>query len=187
MKNNKRISLGLFFLLLGLTYFSVQAIHHKGVARPNFSGTWKTKASISMGGNIYCSFIEGDRMNVKSLKIEEQANFLTIETNAKSKSAKIQEKWRFNVNENQGRDSLGINKKYTVKLSADRRTMTVNSVVQQMVPTPYHVDVPKKAISYVTEVWHLSDDGQSITIHSNAKSNLWGGVRSWETIFEKVI
>lgn len=187
MKNKKRVLLGLFFLLVGIAYFSVQAIEHKGLDRTNFSGTWKTKESISMGGNIFCSFIEGDRMNVKTLKIAEQANFLTIETNAESKSAKIQEKLSFNVKGNQGRDSLGIDKKYTVKLSADRKTLTVNSVVQQMVPTPYHVDLQKKAISYVTEVWHLSEDGQSITIHSNAKSNLWGGARTWITVFEKVI
>jgi hypothetical protein len=65
--------------------------------------------------------------------------------------------------------------------------MTVNSVVQQMVPTPYHVDVQKKAISYVTEVWHLSQDGKSISVRSKAKSTLWGGERAWVTVFEKVI
>jgi hypothetical protein len=187
MKNKKRVLLGLFFLLVGVAYFSVQAIEHKGLDRANFSGTWKTEESISMGGNIFCSFIEGDRMNVKTLKIAEKANFLTIETNAESKSAKIQEKLSFNVKGNQGRDSLGIDKKYTVKLSVDRKTMTVNSVVQQMVPTPYHVDVQKKAISYVTEVWHLSQDGKSISVRSKAKSTLWGGERAWVTVFEKVI
>ena len=47
--------------------------------RPNFSGEWKSKESISMGGNIVCTYGEGDRMLSKTMKIAEQADFLTIE------------------------------------------------------------------------------------------------------------
>jgi hypothetical protein len=38
---------------------------------------------------------------------------------------------------------------------------------------------------YVTEVWKLSNDGKSISVQANAKSNLFGGERSWKTVFDK--
>jgi hypothetical protein len=63
--------------------------------------------------------------------------------------------------------------------------MTVNSIVNLMVATPYHVDVQEQMLVYVTEVWKLSDDGKSISVQANAKSNLYGGGRSWKTVFDK--
>ena len=72
-------------------------------------------------------------------------------------------------------------------MSADGQTMTVNSIVHLMVATPYHVNVQKQAFVYVTEVWKLSNDGKSISVQANAKSNLFNGERSWETIFDKVL
>jgi hypothetical protein len=64
--------------------------------------------------------------------------------------------------------------------------MTVNSIVHLVVPTPYHVDIQEQLIVYVTEVWKLSDDGKSITVHANAKSKLYSEERSWNTVFDRV-
>ena len=63
--------------------------------------------------------------------------------------------------------------------------MTVNSIVHKMVPTPYHVEVKEQLVVYVTEVWKLSDDGKSISVQANAKSNQFGEARSWKTIFDR--
>ena len=76
-------------------------------------------------------------------------------------------------------------KKFTVKLSADRQTMTVNSIVHKMVPTPSNINVLKQMVVYVTEVWKLSNDGKSISVQANAKSTLGGVERSWKTVFDK--
>jgi hypothetical protein len=43
----------------------------------------------------------------------------------------------------------------------------------------------KPEFAYVTEVWKLSSDGKSITVHANVKSTLFSEVRSWKTVFEK--
>ncbi|MEN9729708.1 MAG: hypothetical protein RLZ91_825 [Bacteroidota bacterium] len=190
MKNNKIILLSLCLLLTAVGYFTMQAWQKKGFDATSFSGEWKAKESIGLGGNIVCSFVADDRMNANVLKIAEQANFLTIETKnapSKAKSAQFQEKLTFNGQENQSISREGIDKKYTVKLSADRKTMTIHTTINQMVATPYHANVQMKAISNVTEVWHLSQDGKSISVRSKAKSTLWGGERAWVTVFEKVI
>jgi hypothetical protein len=55
-----------------------------------------------------------------------------------------------------------------------------------MVATPYHVNVQKQMFVDVTEVWKLSNDGKSISVQANAKSNLIGAGRSWKTVFYKV-
>jgi hypothetical protein len=70
-------------------------------------------------------------------------------------------------------------------LSADGKTMTINSIVHLMVPAPYNIKVQKQLIVYVTEVWKLSNDGKSITVLANAKSNSFGDARSWKTVFDK--
>jgi hypothetical protein len=49
-----------------------------------------------MGGNIVCTYDEGDRMLSKTMKIAEQADFLTIEVPNPSPGAaliKSQENW----------------------------------------------------------------------------------------------
>ena len=66
-------------LLAGVIYFAVQSQQKNGTHRANFSGEWKSKESISMGGNIVCTYDEDDRMLSKTMKIAEQADFLTIE------------------------------------------------------------------------------------------------------------
>ena len=155
----------------------------------NFSGEWKSKESISMGGNIVCLYDEGDRMRSKTMKIAEQADFLTIEVPNPSPGAALatsQEKLAFDGKESQISDGQGRGKKFTVKLSADGQTMTVNSIVHLMTATPFNVSVQKQAFVYVTEVWKLSNDGQSIIVQANAKSTILGDDRSWTTVFDKV-
>ena len=189
MKNKRNVLSCLIILLTGVIYFAVQAQQKNGTHRANFSGEWKSKESISMGGNIVCSYDEGDRMLSKTMKIVEQANFLTIDVPNPSPGAPLttsQEKLAFDGKESQINHGRERGKKFTVKLSADGQTMTVNSIVHLVVATPYHVNVQKQAFVYVTEVWKLSNDGKSISVQANAKSNLFSGERSWKTVFDKV-
>jgi len=188
MKNKRNVLSCLVILLPGVIYFAVQAQQKNGTHRANFSGEWKSKESISMGGNIVCSYVEGDRMLSKTMKISEQADFLTIEIPNPSPGAALatsQEKLTFDGKESQINYGRERGKKFTVKLSTDGQTMTVNSIVHLMVATPYNVNVQKQAFVYVTEVWKLSNDGKSISVQANAKSNLFGGERSWTTVFDK--
>ncbi len=189
MKNKIIVLSCLVILLIGVIYFAVQAHQKNGTHRANFSGEWKSKESISMGGNIVCTYVEGDRMLSKTTKIAEQADFLTIETPNLSPGATLaasQEKLAFDGKESQISYGQQRGKKFTAKLSADRQTMTVNSIVHLVVATPYHVNVQEQLIVYVTEVWKLSNDGGSISVQANAKSNLFGPERSWKTVFDRV-
>ena len=188
MKNKRNVLSCLIILLTGVIYFAVQAQQKNGTHRANFSGEWKSKESISMGGNIVCLYDEGDRMLSKTMKIAEQADFLTIEIPNPSPGAALatsQEKLAFDGKESQINHGRGRGKKFTVKLSADGQTMTVNSIVHLMVATPFNINVQKQAFVYVTEVWKLSNDGKSISVQANAKSTLFGGERSWKTVFDK--
>jgi hypothetical protein len=189
MKNKTKVLSCVIILLTGVIYFAIQAQQKNGTHRPNFSGEWKSKESISMGGNIVCTYNQGDRMLSKTMKIAEQADFLTIEVpNASPRAALAtsQEKLAFNGKESEINYGPGRGKKFTVKLSPDGQTMTVNSIVHLMVPTPSHVDVLEQLIVNVTEVWTLSNDGRSIAVQANAKSNSFGSEeRSWKTVFDK--
>ena len=189
MKNKRSVFSCLVILLTGVTYFTVQACQKNGNHSANFSGEWRSKESISMGGNIVCCYNSGDRMLAKTMKVTEGAGFLTIEVSSSfpgTTPVTSQEKLAFDGKESQINYGRERGKKFTVKLSADGQTMTVNSIVHKMVPTPYHVDVLEQMLVYVTEVWKLSNDGKSISVQANAKSNLFGGERSWETVFDKV-
>ena len=187
--NNKRNALySLAIMLVGLIYFPVQAQQKNGTHLANFSGEWKSKESISMGGNIVCIYDEGDRMLSKTMKIAEQADFLTIETPNPSPGATLatsQEKLAFDGKESQINHGPERGKKFTVKLSADRQTMTVNSIVHLMTATSYKVNVMEQMVVNVTEVWNLSNDGKSISVQANAKSTSGGVERSWKTVFDK--
>ena len=188
MKNKRTVLSCLVILLTGVIYFAVQAQQKNGTHRANFSGEWKSKESISMGGNIVCLYDEGDRMLSKTMKIAEQANFLTIEVSSSfpgTAPVTTQEKLTFDGKASEINQDQGRGKKFTVKLSADGQTMTVNSIVHLMVPTPYKVNVKEQMLVYVTEVWKLSNDGKSITVQANAKSNTFGEERSWKTVFDK--
>lgn len=120
-----------------------------------------------MGGNIVCRYDEGDRMLSKTMKITEQTDFLTIEVPNQSAGPALvtsQEKLAFDGKASEINYGPGRGKKFTVKLSPDGQTMTVNSMVHLMVATPYHVNVQKQQFVYVEEVWKLSNDGKSISI-----------------------
>jgi hypothetical protein len=188
MQNKRIVLYSLIILLAGVIYFAVQALQKNGTHRADFSGNWKSKESISMGGNLVCAYDKSDHVMSKTMKIAEQADFLIIEIPNPSPGAPLattQEKLVFDGRESQINYSPERGKKFTVKLSADRQTMTVNSIVHLMVATPYKVNVQKQAFFYVTEVWKLSNDGKSIVVQANAKSNLFGGERSWKTVFDK--
>ena len=188
MKNKRIIFSCLIVLFTGLIYFAVQALQKKDAHPASFSGEWKSKESISMGGNIVCTYNEGDRMLAKTMKITEQTDFITIEIPNPSPGAALavsQEKLTFDGKESQIDYGPERGKKFTVKLSADRQTMTVNSIVHLMTATPYKVNEQSQMIVYVTEVWQLSNDGKSIVVQANAKSNSFDKGRSWKTVFDK--
>ena len=186
MRNKTYFFPSVILLLTVVFYFTVEAQQKNITFRTKFSGEWKSKEPISIGGNIFCSYMDGDRMNSKTMKIVEDQNFLTIE-NPKSNpnTNKSREKLIIDGKESRINHGQGNEKKSTVKLSADGKTMTIKSIVYFMTATPYHVNVMKKAFTNVTEVWKLSHDGKSITVQSIAKSNIWGGERSWKTVFYK--
>lgn len=189
MKNKRYVLSGLIILLTGVIYFAVKAQQKNDTHRANFSGEWKSKESISMGGNIVCSYDEGDRMLSKTMKISEQSDFLTIEIPKPLSGGSLTsslEKLTFDGKEIQINHDRERGKKFTVQLSADGQTITINSTVHLMVATPYKIDVQKKAFVYVKEVWKLSNDGKSIIVQANAKSNIFGDERSWKTVFDKV-
>ena len=190
MKNKRIVLFGLVILLTGVIYFAVQALQKNETHRPDFSGEWKAKESMSMGGNIVCIYDEGDRMLSKTMKITEQPDYLTIETpnpSASAKQAVSQEKLAFDGTESKIDHEHERGKKFTVNLSADRKTMTVNSTVHLMVASPYRVHVQEQMIVYVTEVWKLSNDGKSITVQAKAKTDLFSeDERSWKTVFNKI-
>lgn len=188
MKNIKYILSSFIILLTGVMYFGVQAQQKNDTHRANFSGEWISKESISMGGNIVCSYDEGDRMLSKTMKITQQSDFLNIEIANPSPAAAVAtsyEKLYFDGKESQINPGGERGKKFTVKFSADGETMTINSIVNLLVATPYNVSVQKQAFVYVKEVWRLSNDGKSITVQANAKSNIFNDQRSWTTVFDK--
>ena len=188
MKNKSYVFSCLIMLITGVIYFSVQAQQKKDTFRANFSGEWKTKESISMGGNIVCSYDEGDRMLSKTMKIAQQADYLTIEIASPSTVTALvtsQEKLTFDGKESQINHGKERGKKFTVKFSANGKSMTINSIVHLTVATPYNVSVQQQGIVYVKEVWNLSNDGKSIIVQANAKSNIFDDERSWKTVFEK--
>jgi hypothetical protein len=182
MKNKRNVLYGLIIMLVGVIYFTIQAQQKNNTHHANFSGEWKSKESISMGGNIVCLYDEGDRMLSKTMKIAQQADFLTIEVPNPSPGAALvtsQEKLTFDGKASEINHGQGRGKKFTVKLSADGQTMTVNSIVHLTI-------AQKQEFVNVTEVWKLSNDGKSVSVQANATSTLVGSERSWKTVFDKV-
>jgi len=188
MKNKRNVLYSLAIMLAGIIYVPVQAQQKNGTHRANFSGEWKSKESISMGGNIVCSYEAGDRMLSKTIKITEQADFLTMEVPSPSPGAvraNSVEKLTFDGKQSKITYGGGRGKEFTVRLSADGKTMTINSIIHLMAAEPYNIKVEEQQIVNVTEVWKLSNDGNSITVLANAKSTLLGDKRSWKTVFYK--
>ena len=189
MQFKKYVLSFLIVLLTGVMHSPLKAQQKKGINLTHFSGEWKSKESISMGGNIVCSYDAADRMVSKTMKIVEQADFITIEnsnSNPSAPSAKSQEKLIFDGKTRKISYSKENEKKVAVKLSNDGHTITINSIVYFMTATPYHVNEIMQAFTNVTEVWNLSKDGKSISVLAKAKSNIWNEERSWETVFEKI-
>ena len=197
MKIKRYVSSLLIILLTGVMHSPLNAQQKKGTHLADFSGEWKAKESISMGGNIVCSYDPGDRMVSNTLKIVQQADFLTIENpnmNASAPLATSREKLIFDGKKRQISSSQANEKKASVKLSNDGHTMTINSIVYFMNAIPYqiniskqaHLNARKEAFTNVTEVWNLSKDGKSISVSAKAKSNIWAEERTWETVFDKI-
>jgi hypothetical protein len=187
--NNRTYLLFSVLVLLGVFYFVIDEQRKNDTYITHFSGEWKAKEPISIGGNIFCSYVGGDRMNSKTMKIMEESNFLRIEspnTDSGAKQAINIEQLTMDGKESQINHGQGNEKKSSVKLSDDGQTMTIQSIVNFMTATPYHVDVMKKATTNVTEVWKLSNDGKQLTVQAIAKSNIWDGERSWKTVFVRV-
>ncbi len=188
MKNKRTVFSCLIILLAGVTYYATQAQQNNNTQRADFSGIWKSKVSISMGGNIVCSFDAGDRMLANTMKITQQPTFLTIET-LSSFPGEVPvagtEKLTFDGKVGQIDHGPDRGKEFSAKWSADRKTLTVNSTVHLMIHNPYKEDPREQMLVYVTEVWELSDDGKTITIHSQAKEKSEKIERSWTTVFEK--
>ena len=140
------------------------------------------------GRKYFLRYVEGDRMLSKTMKIAEQADFLTIEVPNPTPGAALatsQEKLAFDGKESEINHGRERGKKFTVKLSADGQTMTVNSIVHLVTAVPFSINTQKQQFVYVTEVWKLSNDGKSISVQAKAKSNLQGEERSWKTVFDK--
>ena len=168
--------------------FPVQSQQKKDIQRANFSGEWISKESISMGGNIVCSYDEGDRMLSKKMIVSQQDDYLTIDISNSSPGTSINsrpEKLRLDGKENQIIAGNEKRKKSTVTFSADGKTMTIKSIVNLMVATPYNVHFQKEAFVNVNEIWSLSSDGKSIKVKAYAKSNIFDDERSWITVFDK--
>lgn len=189
MKNKRYILSCLIILLMGLVSITVQAQQKKATQHADFSGEWKAKESISMGGNIVCSYDAADRMVSKTIKIVEQADFLTIENPNLDAGALLttsREKLIFDGKTRQISHSQENEKKASAKLSNDGLTMAIHSIVYFMNATPYQVNARKQGFTIVTEVWNLSKDGKSISVLAKAKSNIWNEERSWETVFDRI-
>lgn len=180
MKSKRTVLFSVIIILAGVFGFAIYAHQKNDNHRTGFSGEWKSAASISMGGNIVCCYNDGDRMLSQTMKIVEQADFLTIEASSSlSGTAPVTslEKLAFDGKATEINHGPDRGKKSTVKLSADGQTMTVNSIVY----------VQPQLIVNVTEVWKLSDDGKSISVQAGAKSNSFSAGRTWTTIFDKVL
>lgn len=140
MKNKRNVFSCLTILLTGVVYFALQAQQKTETHRADFSGEWKSNQSISMGGNIVCSYDLGDRMLADFMKISQQENALNIEISSsfpcKSPVAG-QETITFDGKESQINHGPERGKKFSAKWSADGQTMTVNSIVHLMIHNPF--------------------------------------------------
>lgn len=187
MKNKAHLLSCLIFLIVGVTFSCAQGEPKKDTHNTSFSGEWKAKESLSIGGNILCSYVASDRMRSKIMKIIEKSDFLTIENPDPTSEAPLVnnlEKLIFDGKTRQISHSQDNEKKCFVNMSKDGHTMTINSIVYFTNGAPNHERM--QAFTSVKEVWNLSKDGKSISILAKATSNIWGKERSWEIIFNKV-
>ncbi|NVM66643.1 hypothetical protein FHW88_004961 [Mucilaginibacter sp. SG538B] len=182
MKNKSNVWYSLAMVLAVMMYVPVRAGQKNGAQRADFSGEWRAKTSIAMGGNIVCCFDPGDRLLAQTMKIAAAEGGLTVAVSSGfpgTAPAAGMEKMSFDSKASEIAHGRGRGKKFTVKWSADGRTLTVNSTVRMIIDQ-------KPTEVYVTEVWNLSPNGKSITVQANARSGLYSKARAWKTVFEKV-
>ena len=120
-KNKRYILYSVIILMIGVIYITQESQQKNVTYRTKFSGEWKSKEPISIGGNILCSYVEGDRINSKTIKIVEDPNFLIIEnpnSHPEAKYIKSREKLNIDGEESQINHGQGNEKKFTVKLGS---------------------------------------------------------------------
>src|SRR5690606_10410514 len=133
--------------------------------RANFSGEWKLNESKSeLVGFPLCIF-GGDRMRSKTMKIDAQAGFLTVETAGSFANGVLvtkQAKLVFDGKINKA-TYVGIPREQSAaKWSDNGQTMTVQSVRS--------FDAGGKTADIkVTEVWKMINGGESISIQVNSR------------------
>jgi len=146
-------------LLLTAAFFTLTSMFP---GRANFSGKWILNESKSARGHSLCTWGLEDHMRSNTMKVATQSKFLTIYVASSSTLVTTQEKLTFDGKERENTISDRV-KKSTVKWSADRQTMTVNSIVT--------LGAGSQKIEFkVTEVWKLINDGKSISLQANIKS-----------------
>jgi hypothetical protein len=116
----------------------------------------------------------------KRMKIAEQANALTIEVSNSFPNVPAvasREKLTFDGKESEV-NRPGRIKKFTAKLSPDRKTITINSFVSCLIQG-------KNEDFEVTEIWKLINDGNSIAVHYDLAST-FEGARTEDRVYDKV-
>ena len=149
------------------------------VNRANFSGVWKlNELKSERNGNFpICIFGEDDHISSKTMKIAEQADFLTVDVPSPGGVPYTrQEKLTFDGKEREAIVVGSPREKSTARWSDDGQTMTVFSV--RFLDT-----YGEKADFKVTEVWKLINDGQSISVQVNSSST--SGENTMKLVYDK--
>ena len=165
-------------LLLIVGFFTLTSMAQ---GRANFSGEWKLNESKTERGQFLCIYDGGDRMRSEIMKIEMQADFLTVDVPSRYPDAVMvtrPEKVNFDGKESEF-TLLRTQKKFAANWSDDGQTMTVNSVVYM------HINGEKTEEFIVTEVWKLINAGKSISLEANLKSTLIGE-RAMKHVYDKL-
>ncbi len=137
--------------------------------RANFSGEWKLNESKSDRIENFPICIFGgnhDHVRSKTMKITEQADFLTVDVPSPSIGGELvprQEKLTFDGKEREAIVVGSPREESTARWSDDGQTMTVISVRS-------FATIAEEPDFKVTEVWKLINDGRSISVQVNASS-----------------
>ena len=139
--------------------------------RVDFSGEWKLNESERKrdGSFPVCIFGERDHISSNTMKIAEQADFLTLYVKSPSIDGKLvprQEKLTFDGKEREALVVGSPREESAAKWSDSGQTMTVNSA-------RFLDDYSEKAVIKVTETWKLINDGKSIAISVQVDRSGW--------------
>ncbi|MPR33336.1 hypothetical protein [Salmonirosea aquatica] len=139
--------------------------------RIDFSGEWKLNESESKrDGNFpICILGEQDHIRSKTMKIAEQAGFLTLDVTSPSIDGELvprKEKLAFDGKEREALVVGSPREESTARWSDDGQTMTVSSA-------RFLDDYSEKAVIKVTEIWKLINDGKSIAISVQVDRSGW--------------